>query len=125
MTPWRRAVWQLLAVYNELTRELETERIEPSPQAAERVAFWKAFPRATADAHETEVDEHMALEERSRARKAAVDIRKLESAWQLTLVPPTARSCSPRGRNAFQFRHEHSQSEASPTARPGAGHVYV
>jgi [protein-PII] uridylyltransferase len=28
----------------------------------------------------------MALEEKSRKRKAAVDIRKLESAWQLTLV---------------------------------------
>jgi [protein-PII] uridylyltransferase len=90
MTPWRaEQLWQLyLAVYNELTRELETERIEAIPSGPpERVAFLEGFPTRYLRTHtETEVDEHMALEERSRARKAAVDIRKLESAWQLTLV---------------------------------------
>jgi [protein-PII] uridylyltransferase len=32
------------------------------------------------------IGEHMALEEKSRLRGMAVDIRKLDSAWQLTLV---------------------------------------
>jgi len=90
MTPWRaEQLWQLyLAVYNELTRELETERIEAIPSGPpERIAFLEGFPTRYLRTHtEQEIDEHMALEEKRRDRKAAVDIRKLESAWQLTLV---------------------------------------
>jgi [protein-PII] uridylyltransferase len=90
MTPWRaEQLWQLyLAVYNELTRELETERIEVIPSGPpERIAFLEGFPTRYLRTHtEVEIDEHMALEEKSRKRGAAVDIRKLESAWQLTLV---------------------------------------
>ena len=37
----------------------------------------------------------MALEEKSRKRGVAVEIRRLESAWQLTLVAPTGPACSP------------------------------
>jgi [protein-PII] uridylyltransferase len=90
MTPWRaEQLWQLyLAVYNELTRELETERIEAIPSGPpERIAFLEGFPTRYLRTHtEMEIDEHMALEEKGRKRGAAVDIRKLESAWQLTLV---------------------------------------
>jgi len=94
MTPWRaEQLWQLyLAVYNELTRELETERIEAIPSGPpERIAFLEGFPTRYLRTHtEQEIDEHMALEEKSRVRRSpsgvAVDIRKLESAWQLTLV---------------------------------------
>ncbi|MGA9623673.1 MAG: hypothetical protein WBL65_14230 [Bryobacteraceae bacterium] len=90
MTPWRaEQLWQLyLAVYNELTRELETERIEAIPSGPPaRVAFLEGFPTRYLRTHtEQEVDEHMALEEKSRKRGAAVDVRRLESAWQLTLV---------------------------------------
>ena len=94
MTPWRaEQLWQLyLAVYNELTRELETERIEAIPSGPpERVAFLEGFPTRYLRTHtEQEIDEHMALEEKGRVRGTlrgvAVDIRKLESAWQLTLV---------------------------------------
>jgi [protein-PII] uridylyltransferase len=90
MTPWRaEQLWQLyLAVYNELTRELETERIEAIPSGPpERIAFLEGFPMRYLRTHtEQEINEHMALEEKSRKRGAAVDIRKLESAWQLTLV---------------------------------------
>jgi len=94
MTPWRaEQLWQLyLAIYNELTRELETERIEAIPSGPpERIAFLEGFPTRYLRTHtEKEIDEHMALEEKSRARGAprgaAVDIRRLESAWQLTLV---------------------------------------
>ncbi len=90
MTPWRSAqLWQLyMSVYNELTRELETERIETVPTGPpERVEFLKGFPVRYLRTHsETEIDEHMALEARSRKRGVAVDVRKADSVWQLTLV---------------------------------------
>ena len=50
MTPWRaEQLWQLyLMVYNELTRELETDRIEAVPAGSpERIAFLEGSPRAT------------------------------------------------------------------------------
>ena len=90
MTPWRsQQLWQLyLMVYNELTRTLESDRIETVPSGPpERVEFLQGFPTRYLRTHsEAEIDEHMALEERSRKRGVAVEVRKLESAWQLTLV---------------------------------------
>jgi [protein-PII] uridylyltransferase len=90
MTPWRaEQLWQLyLMVYNELTRELEAERIETLPAGTpERVAFLEGFPTRYLRTHsETEIGEHMALEAKSRKRGVAVDLRRLDSAWQLTLV---------------------------------------
>jgi [protein-PII] uridylyltransferase len=94
MTPWRsRQLWQLyLMVYNELTRELESERIEalpgdPARQTPERVQFLEGFPTRYLRTHsEAEIDEHMAMEAGSRERGLAVDIRRVDSAWQLTLV---------------------------------------
>jgi [protein-PII] uridylyltransferase len=90
MTPWRaEQLWQLyLKVYNELTRELETERIEAVPTGSpERIAFLQGFPIRYLRTHsEAEIDEHVALEARSQKRGMAVDVRKLDSAWQLTLI---------------------------------------
>ena len=90
MTPWRaEQLWQLyLMVYNELTRELEAERIEALPSgSAERVAFLEGFPTRYLRTHsETEIDEHMLLEENSRKKGVAVEVRRLDSAWQLTLI---------------------------------------
>lgn len=90
MTPWRAdQLWQLyLMVYNELTRELESERIETLPAGPpERVAFLEGFPTRYLRTHsETEIAGHMALEEKSRKRGVAVDLRRMDSAWQLTLV---------------------------------------
>jgi [protein-PII] uridylyltransferase len=90
MTAWRaEQLWQLyLMVYNELTRELEAERIEAALSGTpERVAFLEGFPTRYLRTHsETEIDEHMVLEEKSRKRGVAVEIRRLDSAWQLTLV---------------------------------------
>jgi [protein-PII] uridylyltransferase len=90
MTPWRaEQLWQLyLIVYNELTRELEAERIETVPTGPPaRVEFLRGFPTRYLRTHrDAEIDEHMALEERSRKRGVAVDVRKTDSAWQLTLV---------------------------------------
>jgi len=90
MTPWRaEQLWQLyLMVYNELNRELQTERIEAVPTGSpERIAFLQGFPVRYLRTHsEAEIDEHMSLEAKSHKRGMAVDIRRLDSAWQLTLV---------------------------------------
>ncbi|HEV2447544.1 MAG TPA: hypothetical protein VGS58_16550, partial [Candidatus Sulfopaludibacter sp.] len=90
MTPWRaEQLWQLyLMVYNELTRELEDERIEAPPSGPPaRIQFLEGFPTRYLRTHtEAGIDEHMALEARSRERGMAVDIRRLDSAWQLTLL---------------------------------------
>src|SRR5450759_3253552 len=90
MTHWRaEQLWQLyLMVYNELTRELQTERIEAVPTGSpERIAFLQGFPVRYLRTHsEAGIGEHMALDEKSRKRGMAVDVRKLDSAWQLTLI---------------------------------------
>ena len=87
MTPWRaEQLWQLyLMVYNELTRELRSRahRSAARPDPPERIAFLAGFPTRYLRTHtEAEIDEHMALEEKSRKRGVAVEIRRLESAWQ-------------------------------------------
>jgi [protein-PII] uridylyltransferase len=90
MTSWRaEQLWQLyLRVYNELTRELQTDRIAAVPTGSpQRIAFLQGFPVRYLRTHsEAEIDEHMALEDKGRQRGIAVDVRKLESAWQLTLI---------------------------------------
>jgi [protein-PII] uridylyltransferase len=90
MTPWRsQQLWQVyLRVYRELTRELETDRIEAAPAIPpERVAFLEGFPTRYLRTHgDAEIDEHMALELRARPTGFAVEIRRRESVWQLTLV---------------------------------------
>jgi len=90
MTPWRaEQLWQLyLAAYNELTRSLETDRIEEAPALSpERAAFLAGFPKRYLRTHsEAEIEEHEKLESKARARGAAVDVRKIEAAWQMTLA---------------------------------------
>jgi [protein-PII] uridylyltransferase len=90
MTAWRaEQLWQLyLMVYNELTRELETERIEGLPAGPpERIAFLAGFPTRYLRTHsESEIDAHMELEAACRKRGVAVNIQRLDAAWQLTLV---------------------------------------
>jgi [protein-PII] uridylyltransferase len=90
MTPWRaEQLWQLyMMVYNELTRELESDRIANlSAGPPEKVAFLEGFPVRYLHTHtEAEIDAHVELERRSQKKGAAVEIRRLETAWQLTLV---------------------------------------
>ena len=97
MTPWRAGqLWQIyIGVYNTLTRELETDRISASGTEgaghsavpAGRLEFLEGFPMRYLRTHtEGEIAHHVALEEGSRARGAAVEIRRLEPAWQMTLV---------------------------------------
>ncbi len=90
MTSWRAGqLWQLyLAVYNELTRALESERIETAGAAPpERADFLEGFPKRYLRTHsDEEIDHHLALDAVRRQRGVAVEIRKRESAWELTLV---------------------------------------
>jgi [protein-PII] uridylyltransferase len=88
MTPWRSAqLWRLyLAVYRELTRELAAERIAETT-AGPGAELLEGLPVRYLRTHgEAEIAGHIALEESSQKRGAAVDVRSLESAWQLTVI---------------------------------------
>jgi [protein-PII] uridylyltransferase len=72
-------------IYNELTRELETDRIQGALPG--RAEFLEGFPKRYLRTHtEPEIQAHMALEERSRKRGVAVDIRKTDTAWEMSLA---------------------------------------
>ena len=96
MTPWRaQQLWQLYTmVYNALTRELESDRIAGGTAAEtaaafgpERAAFLEGFPTRYLRTHtDTEIDAHMALRDKSRARGVAVAVERADSAWRLTLM---------------------------------------
>jgi [protein-PII] uridylyltransferase len=88
MTPWRSSqLWRLyLAVYRELTRELAAERIAESASGP-GAELLEGLPVRYLRTHsEAEIAEHVALAVKSEARGVAVDIRSLESAWQLTVI---------------------------------------
>jgi [protein-PII] uridylyltransferase len=88
MTSWRaEQLWQLyLLTYNELTRELETERIERA-DSPERTAFLEGFPTRYLRTHSApDIERHMSLEQDSRAHGVAVDLEKSGGVYRLTLV---------------------------------------
>jgi [protein-PII] uridylyltransferase len=88
MTSWRaQQLWQFyLLIYNELTRELETERIERA-DSPEKAAFLEGFPTRYLRTHSAaDVEWHMRLEQTSRQQGVAVEIRKLDDAYRLTIV---------------------------------------
>jgi [protein-PII] uridylyltransferase len=88
MTSWRaEQLWQLyLLTYNELTRELETERIEEAG-SPEQSAFLEGFPTRYLRTHTAaDMERHMRLEQDSRERGVAVDLEKTGGAYRLTLV---------------------------------------
>ena len=91
MTPWRRSqLWRVyLLTYNELTRELEGDRIEPRPaDSPEKAAFLQGFPTRYLRTHtEMEIDAHLAMEKSAARRSgAAIDLQKLDAAYRLTLL---------------------------------------
>ncbi|HZT29039.1 MAG TPA: ACT domain-containing protein [Bryobacteraceae bacterium] len=90
MTPWRaEQLWQLyLLTYNELTRELETERIGAAVvESAELSPFLEGFPTRYLRTHSgADMEAHLGLESASRTRGVAVDLKHNDSAWVLTLV---------------------------------------
>jgi [protein-PII] uridylyltransferase len=90
MTPWRAEVlWQLyLLTYNELTRELETDRIQSAAlDVPEKRAFLAGFPVRYVRTHTAEeIDAHLRLESVYRQKGVGAALEKLETAWRLTLV---------------------------------------
>ena len=90
MTPWRAQVlWQLyLLTYNELTRELETDRIQSAAfDAPEKRTFLAGLPMRYARTHTAEeIEAHLRLDGIFGQRGVAIALEKLEAAWRLTLV---------------------------------------
>lgn len=92
LTPWRsEQLWRLyLATHRELTHELETDRISAPPAASpELAAFLEGFPVRYLRTHcAAEIEAHLELERRGRARGVALDIHKQNGVYQLTLTAP-------------------------------------
>ncbi len=90
MTPWRlERLWRAYEVtQHELTRELETDRIQDVPESVPgRPAFLKGFPVRYLRAHSpAEIEEHMRLYEESRPTGVAVQIDRIEGAYRLTVI---------------------------------------
>jgi [protein-PII] uridylyltransferase len=90
MTPWRlERLWRAYEVtQHELTRELETDRIQDIPDNLPgRPAFLKGFPVRYLRAHSpAEIEEHMRLFEESRPTGVAVQLDRIEGAYRLTVI---------------------------------------
>jgi [protein-PII] uridylyltransferase len=119
MTAWRsEQLWQLyLIVHAELTRELETDRVAEVPDE-----FLQGFPTRYLRTHtREEIEDHLALEEESRKKSGiAIDLKRLDTAWELTLIAPdrpglfaaAAGSLSSFGMNILRaeaFANRHGQ----------------
>jgi [protein-PII] uridylyltransferase len=90
MTSWRmEQLWNAYHhVHHELTRELETDRIQDLPQAlGGKAEFLKGFPTRYLRAHSpAEIQNHLELYELSRPTGVAVQLDRMESAYRLTVI---------------------------------------
>jgi [protein-PII] uridylyltransferase len=90
MTPWRlERLWRAYEVtQHELTRELETDRIQDVPDSVPgRPTFLKGFPVRYLRVHSPiEIEEHMRLYEDSRPTGVAVQLDRIEGAYRLTVI---------------------------------------
>jgi [protein-PII] uridylyltransferase len=90
VTPYRlEQLWRVYTVTRqELTRELETERIEQPPvELPEAAEFIKGFPTRYVRAHSSsEIAAQYQLYERSRPTGAAVQLDAVEGGYRLTIV---------------------------------------
>ena len=90
LSPWR--LEQLWRVYqqsqHELTRELETDRIQDVPEnLSGHASFIKGFPVRYLRAHDaTEIESHIRLYELSRPTGVAIDLQRIEGAHRLTII---------------------------------------
>lgn len=83
LTPWRKdLLWQLyVATHNQLTREMEADRIEAGP------AFVKGLPRRYLRTHTPEqIADHARLEEVFRERGVAVSLKRRHSLYDLVVL---------------------------------------
>ena len=90
MTSWRmEQLWNAYHhIHHELTRELETDRIQDLPQNVPgRADFIKGFPTRYLRAHSpAEIQNHLELFELSRPTGVAVQLDRMESAYRLTVI---------------------------------------
>ena len=90
MTPWRlEQLWRAyLLAYEELTRELGTERIHDAPgMEPERAQFLEGLPTRYLRTHNAaEIDEHFALARQLQSRPLAIEIVPERGAYRLTLL---------------------------------------
>lgn len=90
MTPWRmEQLWRVyLMAYEELTRELVTERIhDAAGMPAERARFLEGLPTRYLRTHTPEeVDAHFALAQQLATRPVAVEIHHERGFYKLTLL---------------------------------------
>jgi len=89
MSPWRlEQLWRVyITAHRELTRELDTDRIQSAPASAEREAFLKGFPTRYLRIHsDTEIDYHMDLDAHRRESGMALDIQRRGGVYHLTVL---------------------------------------
>jgi [protein-PII] uridylyltransferase len=90
MTPWRlEQLWRAYdTTQHELTRELETDRIQDVPENVPgNPAFLKGFPVRYLRAHSpAEIGAHVRLFEESRPTGVAVQLDRIEGAYKLTII---------------------------------------
>jgi [protein-PII] uridylyltransferase len=90
MTPWRlERLWQAYsATRDELTRELETDRIQQAPADLSGSAdFLKGFPVRYLRSHTAaETAAHLRLYEQSRPTGVAVELDEIKGGYRLTVV---------------------------------------
>ena len=90
MTPWRlEQLWRVYRVtQHELTRELETDRIQEVPEnLAARAAFLKGFPVRYLRTHlPAEIEGHVKLYELSRPTGVAAKLEHTGGVWRATVV---------------------------------------
>ncbi len=96
MTPWRlELLWRVYRLaQQELTRELETDRIRELPQELEaaklapgRADFIKGLPVRYLRTHSpAEIESHIQLYALSRPTGVAVDLKRAEGVWRVTIV---------------------------------------
>jgi len=91
MTPWRlEQLWRLfLVAHDELTRELDSDRIEAPPPSAspEMMSFLAGFPSRYLRVHsEAEIARHMELWRAAGQRGAAIDVQKRNGTYLLTVA---------------------------------------
>lgn len=92
MTPWRaEQLWRAYrTIRRELTRELGSELIESVPTVRPEVAEWlEGFPTRYLRTHTAEdIERHFALGQLSASIGVAVELRKQQGAWELTVAAP-------------------------------------
>ena len=90
MSPWRlEQLWRVyLTAHRELTRELDTNRIQSEPaSSAVREAFLKGFPTRYLRIHsDAEIAYHIELDAQRRDTGMALDIQKRGGVYHLTVL---------------------------------------